>query len=120
VYPFRTFNHEELLTLAQKTLAAARDGDHDRLEARALRLFEALSDHVLAERPALRRVSPGDARLLEAGQQRVVDRLVELAASAAQDEGSCRCDRLAANLLAELTLQADDERHHLATTTAVA
>lgn len=110
-------SHDELLTLAHKTEAAARDHDRDRLEAEALRLFEALNDHVVAERPALLHVAPGDARLLEHGQQRIVDLVVELAASAAEDRDGCRCDRLADNLLAELTLQAGDERRHLATAT---
>ena len=113
MYPFPTLSHDQLLTLAYKTQGAARDHDRRRLEADTLHLFQALTDHVLAEQPGFLRIPPRDARLLERGQQRIVDLLVELAASATTDEHDCRCDRIADNLLAELTLQADDERRHL-------
>ena len=43
------------------------------------------------------------------GQQRLVDLLVELAV-AAQSLGECRCDHLAQQLSAQLSLQAGDER----------
>ena len=117
MYPFPTLNHDQLLTLAHKTQSAARDHDRDRLEADALRLFQALADHLGAERPDLLQVAPADALLLERGQQRIVDLLVELAATAATDatdERGCRCDHLADVVLTELTLQANDERRHLA------
>jgi hypothetical protein len=78
-----------------------------------LHLFQALADHVGAERPDLLRLAPADARLLERGQQRVVDGLVELAATAATGESDCRCGHIADAVLTELTLQADSERRHL-------
>jgi hypothetical protein len=106
-------DHDQLLTLAFKTQAAAHDGDRDRLKADTLKLFAAFTEHLLSERPALLRVSPGDARILLRGQQRIVDLLIELAVYAARNSGECCCDRLADTLLAELTLQADDERRHL-------
>jgi hypothetical protein len=115
MYPFPPLNHDQLLTLAHKTQGAARDHDRTRLEVETLHLFQALTDHVQAEHPAFLHIPPGDARLLERGQQRVVDLLVELAASATTDEGDCRCDRIAGNIVAELTLQTDDERRHLLT-----
>jgi hypothetical protein len=107
--------HEDLLTLARKTEAAARDGDRYRLETAALRLFEALIDHLGAERPALLQLPPGEARRLLRGQQRVIDMLVDLAIAAETPE-PCRCDSLAEQLLAQLTLQADDEHRSLAAT----
>lgn len=102
-------DHDALLTLARKTEAAAHDGDRDRLETAALHLFEALLDHVGAERLDLLHLSPGKDRLLLRGQQRVIDLLVELAV-AAQSPGPCDCDNLARQLSAQLSLQADDER----------
>ena len=110
-------SHEALLTLARKTEAAARDGDRDRLEASALHLFEALVDHLGAERPTLSELSPGENRLLQRGQQRVIDMLVDLAV-VAQTPGPCRCQALAEQLLALLTLQAEDEHHSLALATS--
>jgi hypothetical protein len=102
-------SHDALLTLARKTEAAARDGDRDRLTAAALRLFEALVDHLGAERLDLLHLSADEGHLLLRGQQHVVDLLVELAV-AAQTPGPCNCDNLAQQLTAELTLQAEDER----------
>jgi hemerythrin-like domain-containing protein len=102
-------DHDALLTLARKTEAAAHDGDRDRLETAALHLFEALLDHVGAERLDLVHLSPGEGRLLLRGQQRVVDLLVELAV-AAQLPGPCHCNNFAQHLSAQLSLQADDER----------
>jgi hypothetical protein len=111
--PFGVLDHDKLLTLAFKAQAAAHDGDSDRLEAGARKLFAALSEHVAAERASLRRVPPDDARLLMRGQQRIVDLVVDLTAGATEDRGHCRCDRVADDLVAELTLQADEERRHL-------
>lgn len=108
-----TFNpplgHEELLTLTREARAAARDADPNRVQQDALRLFEALADHVGAERLDLLRVPPGESRLLLRGQQRVIDLIVDLAVEAAS-AGTCRCEAVADQLLAQLTLQVDDER----------
>lgn len=103
-------SHEALLTLARKTEAAARDGDRDRVEASALHLLDALIDHVGAERPALLRLPPGEAQNLLRGRQRVIDMLVDLSIEA-QTPGRCRCDAIAAQLLAQLSLLSDRESH---------
>lgn len=108
-----TIEHEDLLTLARKSEAAARDGDPDRVETASLRLLEAFLVHVGAERRDLLRLAPGDARMVIRGQQRVVDAVVDLAISAGSDE-ACDCARVSEDLIARLTLQAEDERHHLA------
>ncbi len=102
-------DHESLLTLARKAEASADEQDPVRLERAVLKLFEALVEHVGAEQPDLMRLSPGESRLLRRGQQRTIDLLVDLAVSA-QHPGPCRCSALAEALLAQLTLQADDER----------
>jgi len=106
-------DHDQLLAHAHSTLAAAHAHDAARLEAEALRLFEVLNEHVGAERMDLRHVAPGDARLLERGQQRIVDLVVELAALAAGNPDDCRCDGFADRLVAQMILQADAERRHL-------
>lgn len=114
--PATTLSHDQLLTLANKTRAAALDAETDRLEAAALRLLEALAEHFCVEHVALLRVPPGEARALERGQQRLLTdlaELVELATTVARHPGSCDCARLADNVLAELTLQVDVERRHL-------
>lgn len=108
-------SHEALLTLALKTEAAARDGDRERVETTVLRLLDALLHHVGAERPALLRLPAAEAQPLLWGQQRLIDILVDLAI-AAQTPGACRCDAVAQQLLAHLSMQADNERRHLADT----
>ncbi len=113
MYPFPPPSHAQLLDLAHEALEAAHDHDPGRVEAGALRLFEELTDHVLAERPAFLHLPPGDARLLEGGQQRIVDLLLSLAASAARNTDPCGCPRIAEDVVAELTLQAHDERRYL-------
>ena len=112
MYPFPTLSHNQLLDLAHQSVEAAQDHDPDRVEAEALRLFEALTDHVLAEGPALLYLPPDDASLLRRGQQRIADRLLDLAASAAQKTDRCDCDRIAEDVVAEIALQANDERRH--------
>ncbi|HET6966164.1 MAG TPA: hypothetical protein VFH58_15415 [Acidimicrobiales bacterium] len=113
MYPSPTLSHAELVDLARSTLDAAFDHDPIRVGANTLQLLVALTDHVVAERPAFLRLAPGDARLLERGQQRLVDLLGLLADSAAEDTEGCGCDRIAKDLVAELELQAADERRYL-------
>ena len=113
MYPFRVLTHDQLVTLAHQAQAAAHDRDAGRVEAAALKLLLGLADHIGAERPGLLRLPPAEARILERGQQRIIHELVELAATGAGTPDHCRCAPLADNLLAELTLQAEDERRHL-------
>lgn len=113
MYPFPTLSHAQLLNLAHRTLDAASDHDPIRVGANTVQLFVALTDHLLAERPAFLHLAPGDARLLERGQQRLVDLLRLLADSAVEDTEGCGCDRIAGELVTELELQAADERRYL-------
>jgi len=106
--------HGALLTLARKTEAAARDADRERLEASTLRLFEALVSHLAAEHRDLAALAPGDARRVEHRQQRILEAIVDLAATAASARASgrdCRCPQLAQEVVALLAVQSDDERH---------
>lgn len=113
IHPFaHPLTHEDLLTLARKVEAAAHDGDRERLETATLHLFEGLVTHVGAERASLLALAPAESRLLERGQQRVVELLVELAADV-QMPGPCRCEAVAQELLARLSLLAADEPRSL-------
>lgn len=101
--------HEALLTLARKLEAAAADGERDRVETAARRLLDALIEHLGAEQAGMVRLPPDRGYVLARGQERLVDLLVELAAGAHTQDLS-RCDGLAQQLIAQLSLQADDER----------
>jgi hypothetical protein len=101
--------HEALLTLARKLEAAASDGDRDRVETTARRLLGALIDHIRAEKADLALLDPDQERELARGQQRVVDHLVPLAVDV-QNADLSHWDGLARRLVAELSLQATDER----------
>ncbi|MEO6627180.1 MAG: hypothetical protein ABIP03_01285 [Aquihabitans sp.] len=108
-----TIDHEILLTLARKSQAAASDGDPTRVEASSLRLLEAFFVHVRAEQPAMLQLAPGEARMMLRGQQRVIDAIVDLIIAAGSDS-PCNCARLSEDLIVRLTLQSEDESHHLA------
>jgi hypothetical protein len=101
--------HEALLTLARKLEGAASDGDRDRVEAAARRLLGALVDHIRSEKADMALLDPDRARELVRGQQQIVDHLVPLAVDARNADLS-RCDGLARQLIAELSLQAEHER----------
>jgi len=101
--------HEALLTLARKLAGAASDGDRDRVETAARRLLAALIDHIRAEKADMALLECDRARDLASGQQRIVDHLVPLAVDV-QNADLSGCDGLARQLVAELSLQADDER----------
>lgn len=114
LHPVRTLNHDQLLSLARQTAEAARDHDAARVEADAFQLFEALSDHVLAERPEfLRHLRSGDARLIRHAQQKIEELLLKLAATAAHETDCCDCESLADDVVAQLALQVADERRQL-------
>jgi hypothetical protein len=100
--------HEALLTLARKLEAAASDGDRDRVAHAARRLLDALVDHIRAEQPEMVELSARERAELVRGQQRLVDHLGELVVDARHDDP--RGGALASQLVAELTVQADDER----------
>ena len=104
--------HEELLTLARKVEAAARDGDRSHLETAAGRFLDALMDHVQVERLALAKLPSEDGYLLVQRQQQLVDLAVELT-TAVQAPEPCRCESLAPRLVAMLSAQANDERRSL-------
>ena len=113
MYPFPTLSHDQLLNLAHRTREAASDHDPALVGANTLQLFVALSDHVLAEHPAFLHLAPAEARIVERGQQRIIDLLRALADSAEKDADSCGCSRVADDLVVELEVQIADERRYL-------
>lgn len=117
--PETPLDHDQLMTLAHKVRAAAQDQDIERLRRSTLRISEALIEHMAAEAPALHHLPPGEARLLRRGQERVMRDVIDivLASHLLQD---CRCNSAAEELLARLSLQAQDERRHFTATGSAA
>ncbi len=104
-------SHEALLTLAYRLEADAADGERERVRTTSRRLLDAFVEHLGAERLDVARLPEGGSALVQGGQ-RMLDLLVELAQDASTSDLS-RCDRLAQQFIAELTLQADEERRSL-------
>jgi len=88
-------SHAELIDMAQALAPIANKGDHDALSRAASTLLEAFVRHSEQERFAVLRLPSFTARLIEHGQQRVVDRLVSLVLEADLAEQPCRCAELA-------------------------
>lgn len=105
--------HEHLLTLANKVRAAVEDRDLDRLRPAAWRFFDGLVEHLDEETPVLLRSVPADSRVLRRGQLRLVGTASDLLRSAERSADECDCEPLADLLIAELSLQAADERRCL-------
>jgi len=99
------FDHRLLLEMAHELGPIANKGDHVRLSDHASALLEAFVRHAEAERPAVLRLSPFTARLIENGQQRVVDRLVSLVLEADLAEEPCKCAALADEVASLLEVQ---------------
>jgi len=97
--------HTQILEMTRELPAMANKGDHARLSLQASRLLEAFVRHVEDERPIVLRLPPLTARLVEKGQQRVVDRLVTLVLEADLAEEPCRCSRLADEVTSLIEVQ---------------
>lgn len=87
--------HAKILEMARELPAVANKGDHAKLSREASALLEAFVRHAEEERPLVLRLPPLTARLVEKGQQRIVDRLVSLVLEADLAEAPCRCTALA-------------------------
>ncbi|HXX91579.1 MAG TPA: hypothetical protein VEI83_15280 [Acidimicrobiales bacterium] len=99
------FGHTWLIEMAQELSGIANKGDHPRLSLQASVLLEAFARHVEEERHLVLRLPPITARLIENGQQRVVDRLVSLVLSADLAEEPCTCGELADEVALLIELQ---------------
>jgi len=97
--------HRVLLDMAHELGPVANKGDHARLSEAAACLLEAFVHHAEAERPLVLRLPPFTARLIENGQQRVVDRLVSLVLEADLAEVPCRCSELADEIASLMEVQ---------------
>ncbi len=99
------FTHAWLIATARDLGPIANKGDHVRLSQAAAELLEAFVRNAEDERHLVRRLSPFTARLVEHGQQRVVDRLVSLVLEADLAETPCRCSELAEEVASLLEVQ---------------
>jgi hypothetical protein len=87
--------HGVLIAMARELGPIANKGDHPLLSVYASELLEAFVRHAEEERYLVLRLPSFTARLVEHGQQRVVDRLVSLVLEADLAEEPCRCSDLA-------------------------
>ncbi|HUY22632.1 MAG TPA: hypothetical protein VMV22_09850 [Acidimicrobiales bacterium] len=97
--------HRLLLDMAHELGPIANKGDHGRLSDEASALLEAFVHHAEAERALVLHLPPFTARLIEHGQQRVVDRLVSLVLEADLAEEPCRCVDLADEIASLMEVQ---------------
>lgn len=97
--------HARILEMARELPAVANKGDHVRLSQEASALLEAFVRHAEDERSLVLRLPTLTARLVEKGQQRVVDRLVSLVLEADLAEVPCRCARLADEVASLIEVQ---------------
>ena len=101
----RFVDHAHLIDMARDLGPIANKGDHVLLSDRASALLEAFVRHAEEERPLVLRLPPFTARLVEHGQQRVVDRLVSLVLEADLAEAPCRCAVLAEEVASLVEVQ---------------
>jgi len=99
-------DHRGLIAMARELGPVANKGDHTRLSDDASALLDAFVRHAEQERAQLlRRVPSTTARLIQHGQQRVVDRLVSLVLEADLAEAPCRCAERAEEVASLMELQ---------------
>ena len=101
----RLSEHGRLIEMARELGPIANKGDHTRLSNHASALLEAFVRHAEEERALVLRLPPFTARLVEHGQQRVVDRLVSLVLEADLSEVPCRCAELAEEVASLVEVQ---------------
>ncbi len=97
--------HAHLIDMAHELPSIANKGDHVRLSLSASSLLEAFVRHAEDERALVLHLPPITARLVENGQQRVVDRLVSLVLEADLAEEPCRCVLLADEVASLIEVQ---------------
>jgi hypothetical protein len=97
--------HSKILEMARELPAVANKGDHARLSRDASALLETFVRHAEEERALILRLPTLTARLVEKGQQRVVDRLVSLVLRADLAEEPCRCPELAEEVASLIEVQ---------------
>lgn len=98
-------SHARILEMARELPPIANKGDHARLSGAASVLLETFVRHAEEERRLVLRLPPFTARLVENGQQRVVDRLVSLVLEADLAEVPCRCSVLADEVASLIEVQ---------------
>jgi hypothetical protein len=97
--------HSKILELARELPPVANKGDHARLSREAATLLEVFVQHAEDERALVLRLPTLTGRLVQKGQQRVVDRLVSLVLEADLAEVPCRCPELADEVASLIEVQ---------------
>jgi hypothetical protein len=105
--------HTRLIEMARDLPPVANKGDHSRLSGDASYLLEAFVRHAEDERYLVLKLPPFTARLIEHGQQRIVDRLVSLVLEADLAEQPCRCSELAEEVASLMEMQIVSEEWDL-------
>lgn len=105
-------DHAALLTRARKVAAAAADGDRQRLQREAGALLHAFAVHVADEQAEILRVGRRLATVLLRGQRRLHRDIIALAVESEAPDIR-RCERMAAQIEAVLSVQAAREHRIL-------
>jgi hypothetical protein len=98
-------SHLRLVEAARELPILADKGDHGALSLAAASVLEAFVKHADLERPQVLRLPRFTARLIENGQQRIVDRLVSLVLEADLAEEPCRCRDMADEVASLIDVQ---------------
>ena len=107
-------SHGELLTAVAEVRSAAVNRDLDRLHRQVDELMNANVEHVDGERADLLRLPTFSARLVQRGQERIFEELVELTLEAEDIHAACHCAELSEEIVLQLQHQADAEERAFA------
>lgn len=102
--------HLRLIEMARELPTIANKGDHTALSLAAAALLEDFVRRAEIERPLVMRLPPVTARLIQHGQQRVVDRLVSLVLEADIGEVPCTCSQRAEEIASLIDVQIMSEQ----------
>lgn len=102
-------SHAGLLTAVDEVRSAAASRDLGRLHRWLGELMSAYVEHVDDERSALLRLPTFSARLVQRGQERIFQELVELSVESERIEAPCQCSELSEEIALRMTHQADAE-----------
>ena len=104
-------DHRSLLAKSRRVRDLASWGDQTQLRQEMDDFVTEVLLHLDEERALVERLSSFTGRLLRRGQERIVDRLLELDIEArGLGDDSCDCMKLATEVDVLLKLQAEDER----------
>jgi hypothetical protein len=106
-------SHAELLERASRLHRKAVRRQVEAMRREVTLLVEELNDHVILEAPELRELPSFTARLVQRGQERLLQDLLVLALEAQLTDDPLECERLAGELVARLEAQVEAEERAL-------